>query len=112
MSEEWRDFQVFLSDMGPKPYPKAELDRVDNSRGYSKDNCRWVSSSYNKLSTRTRAGRKSKGVTRDTRVANGWYVTITYKGKHNYIGYYHSEEEAIEGYKQANLNLLQMEPEQ
>ena len=39
----WRDsFKNFLSDMGEAP-PNLSLDRTDNNKGYSKDNCRWVS---------------------------------------------------------------------
>lgn len=33
---------AFIEDMGRKPSPKHELDRVKNDRGYSPDNCRWV----------------------------------------------------------------------
>ena len=38
---EWKDFQVFIRDMGfrPKGYT---LERVDNDGGYEKSNCRWV----------------------------------------------------------------------
>lgn len=38
---EWLDFNGFLCDMWPRP-AGAVIDRVDNDRGYSKENCRWV----------------------------------------------------------------------
>jgi hypothetical protein len=49
---EWEDFVVFLKDMGQRPYG-YDLDRIDNSRGYSKDNCRWVSRQRNLNNKRT-----------------------------------------------------------
>jgi len=39
--ESWMDFSSFLSDMGERPNG-ATLDRIDNSKGYFKDNCRWA----------------------------------------------------------------------
>lgn len=39
---EWRDFSVFLTDMGEKPTKEHSLDRIDNNGNYTKDNCRWV----------------------------------------------------------------------
>lgn len=39
---EWNDFTVFLADMGIKPSDDHSLDRIDNSLGYFKGNCRWA----------------------------------------------------------------------
>lgn len=40
--ERWHSFENFLADMGEKPSRKHTLDRIDNERGYSQQNCRWV----------------------------------------------------------------------
>lgn len=39
---QWKDFSVFIRDMGLKPSPSYTLDRVDNDSGYFKTNCRWA----------------------------------------------------------------------
>lgn len=41
VSAEWHDFQTFCRDMGDKPTEGHSLERRDNSRGYSRENCYW-----------------------------------------------------------------------
>ncbi len=43
--EKWMRFQGFFEDMG---YSNGMcLDRIDNTKGYSKENCRWVTYKQN-----------------------------------------------------------------
>lgn len=52
--DAWRDSpEAFLRDMGRKPSPAHEIDRIDNDRGYEPGNCRWVTRSENDRNRRS-----------------------------------------------------------
>jgi hypothetical protein len=41
--DRWRsDFGAFVVDLGPRPSPQHQLDRVNNDGNYEPGNCRWA----------------------------------------------------------------------
>jgi hypothetical protein len=50
--ERWLSFKNFLADMGRRPGPGYEIDRIENDKGYGPDNCRWATRAEQMRNTR------------------------------------------------------------
>lgn len=57
-------FECFLADMGPPPFEQASIDRIDPTKGYAPENCRWASAKEQGNNRRTNRWVEIDGVKR------------------------------------------------
>lgn len=111
--DRWvNSFINFLIDMGKKPSLKHSLDRIDNSRGYFPDNCRWATASEQNFNRRpmSRSKRNANGLVGITFCPNRpglkkWRARMTINHKMKTIGYFLTSEQAVEARKMAQSGL-------
>ena len=104
-SEEFDDYMLFREwSMSNGFLVHLSLDRVDNNKGYSPDNCRWateVEQAYNKNKKDSKNNTSNhKGVSFDKR-RNLWRTRIYINNKEKFLGYFTDENDAASAYNRA-----------
>jgi hypothetical protein len=51
--KRWDKFENFFADMGDRPSPNHQLDRMNNDRGYYPSNCVWTTRQHQSLNRRS-----------------------------------------------------------
>ena len=98
--KEWEDtedgLKSFINWSNSNGYKNGlQIDRIDNDKGYSSDNCRWVTVSQNNFNRRN---------TKGYRFHQGkWEAYITVNKKTIHLGRFSTEEEALDARKVAEL---------
>ena len=99
MWREWLDVKIFI-EWAESTHPNIEgypLDRIDNAKGYSPENCTWSDKTTQSVNQRIRKDNKSGVVGVHYHKGNvKWvaYISVTNTRKH--IGYFDSIEEAVQ----------------
>lgn len=95
-------FENFITDMGERPEGHT-LERINNSLGYSPENCKWETrgnQNYNKrIHSNNRTGRTGVSLRRDGR----YLARIGVGGTSKVLGYFLTFEEAVAAREQAEL---------
>lgn len=84
-------FKNFINDMGLKPSLKHTIERVNNKKGYSPDNCKWATKKEQNRNNSRNIYITHNG---ETRVLKDWsgYNGLSYdaiRWRFNNYGYYH-----------------------
>ena len=98
IDERWYQFDNFYTDMADGYEKGLDLDRRDNDRGYSKENCRWIPHQKNIWNQAPKKGLSQfVGVSLDKR--NGhWVSAIRDEGKVVKLGTFTDEKQAAVAY--------------
>lgn len=92
--DRWNSFVNFVADMGPRPSPEYTIERVDNSKGYSPDNCVWATRS-DQCVNRRMFKNNTTGVVGVIMAGASWVARFDYEHVRYSIGWFKTQEEAV-----------------
>ncbi len=99
--DRWHSVANFIEDMYPSYINGLTLDRKDNDKGYSKDNCRWVEDVVQKRNTRVLNKANASGYRCVSKTKSNKYRTqIKVNRKKIHIGTFETAIEAAKAYDQ------------
>ncbi len=94
--DEWTgNVTEFISWANKNGYKKGlELDRTDNSKGYSPDNCRFVDGHTSRCNTRLIRSDNTSGYrgVRWHKESKKWRATVTWNSKEKHLGCFGSKK--------------------
>lgn len=102
--EEWLDYQTFSDWANANGYLEGKglsIDRIENTKGYYPDNCRWTTSDIQAQNTKILWKTNNsgyRGVSLTTRKKNPYRATIYISGKQIALGSYPTAYEAAIAY--------------
>jgi hypothetical protein len=99
--KRWLKFSNFLADMG-MPDKGMTLDRINNDKGYSRSNCRWLTIQEQQLNRSNNSDVPGASWEADRQC---WNVRLTHKGKRYFIGRYRTAQEALNARREAQQRI-------
>lgn len=98
--DNWHDnFWNFVNDIGERPSSHHSIDRIDNNKGYFKENCRWAMQSLQVINSRRRFRDLPSGVYHNKQGGKPYMSKITIFNKVYLLGKFQTIDEALFEYR-------------
>jgi len=107
-NKKWLTFGGFWEDMGSTYKNNLTLDRIDNSKGYSAENCRWADRSTQSCNRSKQSNNTTgyKGVYRNTisKSKKLYFSRVHYRGENHHLGSFETVEAGAIAYNDFVVN--------
>ena len=96
--DRWNNIENFIADMYPSYKNGLSIDRIDNDKGYFKDNCRWVTCDIQARNTRVLRTDNTSGYRGVSMQRGKWLAQIYVNSKPIRIGTHINKIDAAKAY--------------